>query len=240
MSQSVLDFCSIQTLSINLVNKVVIVALCEEAAADCAILFRVRNRRIIHPRESRWSEKYINYAGSSGGSGGLWRRDCKLVRIKVMNINHGRLVLRSFPALDGLSPLHRPYRLPRSQSLSLVLQPCRPSSILHREENWPTPSGFTCAHTPPSPPPSPPAFPSSAPSPRSSRVRCSSSRCQSAGPLFTHLRQNSCLSGTHSTVAAPFLPLFPRQDTSTAELANASTLIVDTTDARRVIRVGEK
>lgn len=59
------------------------------------------------------AEKYINYAGSSGGDGGdgggggLWGRDCKLVRIKVMNINHGRLVLRSFPALDGLS--HRPY-----------------------------------------------------------------------------------------------------------------------------------
>lgn len=77
-----------------------------------AILFRARNRRIIHLRESRWStrsEKYINYVGSSGGDGGgggLWRRDCKLVRIKVMNINHGRLVLCSFPALDGLSPLH--------------------------------------------------------------------------------------------------------------------------------------
>lgn len=36
--------------------------------------------------DGRRLEKYINYAG--GGGGGLWRRDCKLVRIKVMNINH--------------------------------------------------------------------------------------------------------------------------------------------------------
>lgn len=172
------------------------------------ILFRARNRRIIHLRESRWSarsEKYINYAGSSGGDGGgggLWRRDCKLVRIKVMNINHGRLVLRSFLALDGLSPLHTPYRPPRSYPISLVLQPCRPSSVLHREGNWPTPPFYLRAHTPV------PKLRAPPPPLRSSRVRCSSSRCQSAGPLFTHPRQSSCLSDTHSTVATRSYP-FP-------------------------------
>jgi len=41
-------------------------------------------------------------AVAARGRRGLWRRGCKLVRIKVMNINHtGGLVPRSF--LDGLS-----------------------------------------------------------------------------------------------------------------------------------------
>lgn len=187
-------------------------------------------------RESRWSgrsEKYINYAGSSGGDGGgggLWRRDCKLVRIKVMNINHGRLVLRSFPALDGLSPLHRPYRLPRSYPHSLVLQPCRPSFVLHREENWPTPSFYLRAYTTRS------QASRFVPSPRrSSRVRCSSSRCQSARPIIHPPLVREFMSLWHALCRRqPFLlSLSPvrGQDTSTAELVNASTLILDTATA---------
>lgn len=165
------------------------------------ILFRARNQRITHSRGPLDGcsalEKYINYVGGGNGGGGrLWRRDCKLVRIKVMNINHGRLVLRSFAVLDGLSPLHRRYRAapappspspPRSYPLSPLLQATL-SSILHYPPRGESASlrhpRSTCAHTP--------FLMLRVPL----RPRASSSRCQSAGPLFTPVRVHVSLART--------------------------------------------
>lgn len=151
--------------------------------------------------------------GGGGGGGRLWRRDCKLVRIKVMNINHGRLVLRSFAVLDGLSPLHRRYRPapapapappPRLYPLSSLL-PATLSSILHYPPQGES-AGLrhlrsTCAHT---------SFLTLRPP-----LLPSSSRCQSAGPLFTPVRVHVSLARTPPS-RDPLLPLplpvpsFPR------------------------------
>lgn len=93
---------------------------------------------------------------------GLQRRDCKLVRIKVMNINHtGRLVSSFFPRGRPLTALHGPCQPPHTIVSSF-------SPFFNH----------TCAHLSPSRAYSRLAEPGVA---RPARL----SRCQSTGPLFT-------------------------------------------------------
>jgi len=69
------------------------------AAINRVISSRIDAASARADTNDRRLEKYINYAKGGGGGGGLQRRDCKLVRIKVMNINHGGC-RDSFPVLS--------------------------------------------------------------------------------------------------------------------------------------------
>lgn len=146
-----------------------------------------------------------------------------------MNINHGRLVLRSFPALDGLSPLHRPYRPPHDHIPFLPFLNPLPSasSVLYRRENWPTPPFYLRAHTPPR---------SQTPLPGSGVAARGVKAPAHYSP--TPVRVHVSLARTPRRRCNLFLP-FPfthSRDISTAELANASTLILDMAIACQVTR----
>lgn len=158
--------------------------------------------------DGRRAGKYINYVDGGGGARrrGLWRRGCKLVRIKVMNINHtGGLVPRSF--LDGLSrPCtdladHCTIVSSSSPSSSLTV-PARTFPLLELR-----------------------AF---APSPGPGVAQLAVSKYRPIiHPSFP--RRSSCLSGTHPGIApllSPFLRfLLCRSELYATELANVSMLI---------------